>query len=130
VTDNKQVRNTFSKSERLYLKSRIDRLFKQGTSKRAGCLRMIYFEPDESMESPVQVMFSVPKKQFHRAIQRNLIRRRMSEAFRMNKHDLYASCVKEKKNLLLAFLYSGTSIEIFQVIERHMKQLLSKIPTS
>jgi ribonuclease P protein component len=89
---------------------------------------MIYHRSDEELEAPVQVLFSVPKKKLHKAVKRNLIRRRMSEAYRRNKHSITGHYAEGGKYLSIAFLYNGTEIMDFHEIEGNIKQLIGKIP--
>lgn len=42
----------------------------------------------ETAVTPVQMAVSVPKRNFKRAADRNLLKRRIREAWRLNKHDL------------------------------------------
>jgi len=116
--------------ERLSSKKKIDLLFKNGISKRDGCIHMVYLITDNEPESSVQVMFSVSKKLFPRAVDRNLLKRRMREAYRLNKKEIMEAFSKAKKQLIVAFLYIGKTEESYSAIESYIKQLLSEIPVS
>lgn len=64
-----------------------------------------------------QVLFSVSKRNFKKAVDRNLIKRRMREAFRQNKNAMAAS-----KKLLIAYIYTAKEILTFaQIQERLVK---------
>lgn len=117
--------NRFSKAERLNSKKQIDVLFQDGISKWKGCLRITFLFCNEALEAPVQVMFSVPKRQFRRAVDRNLLKRRIREAYRLNKHDLYDKIEAENKYLMIALLYVGKNIEGYSKIESDIKELLA-----
>lgn len=122
--------NRFTKDERLNSKKRIDSLFQNGKLKWKGCLRITYLISNEVLETPVQVMFSVPKKQFRRAVDRNLVKRRMREAYRLNKHNLSEQIRSKNKFIMIAFLYVSKEIERYLIIESDMKELLVKISKS
>ena len=109
------LRYTFDKSERLCSKKMIESLFQSGTSIMAFPLRVQYILIDTDEADPVKILFSVPKKRFKRAVKRNLIRRRMREAFRLNKHELYAS-IPEGKQLICAFIYIDNAIQPYESI--------------
>jgi ribonuclease P protein component len=66
------------------------------------------------------VLFSVPKRQFKHAVDRNLIRRRMKEAYRLNKTLLSGA-------FSIAFIYISKEIEKYEVIEKGMKGALKKM---
>lgn len=121
------MQHTFTKQERLNSKKKIEQLFKKGITKRAGCINMIYRITDQELDTPVQVLFSAPKKQFHRAVDRNLLKRRMREAYRLNKKAITEVCRKANKNMIVAFIYSGKTIALYTEIEEKMKSLLEVI---
>ena len=88
---------------------------------------MVYLLTERKQGAAVQVMFSVPKKQFRKAVHRNLLKRRMREAFRLNKSILTGALSGKDKQLCIAFIFMGVKEETFQAIEYNMKQLLSDI---
>jgi ribonuclease P protein component len=75
-----------------------------------------------STQNTTQVLFSVPKRQFKDAVDRNLIRRRMKESYRLHKQLLIG-------NYSIAFIYIGKEIENYKIIEKGMKSALRKITT-
>jgi ribonuclease P protein component len=79
---------SFSKSEHLKSNKTIASLFEQGTSFVNFPLRVVWMPVKSSPDSlmPLQVAFSVSKKSFKRAVDRNRIRRLLREAYRLQKH--------------------------------------------
>jgi len=126
---------TFSKSERLCSRKLIDLLFLSGKSVTAFPFRIKYYLLPTTDAIPLQVLFSIPKKMFKRAVKRNLIRRRAKEVFRLNKHILYEN-IPENHKLILAFIYSDNKIHNFEVIEKEVikgikktiKKIKSEVP--
>lgn len=128
-----RLKKTFKKDERLCSVKVIDGLFDRKNSANGGVfaypLRVV-FQPitaTDSSESssinyerPTQVLFSVPKRQFKHAVDRNLIRRRMKEAYRLNKNLLSGT-------FSIAFIYIGKGIEKYEAIEKGMKSALRKM---
>lgn len=82
---------------------------------------MVYFsEPKEPYG--VQIAVSVPKKLFKKAIDRNLLKRRMREAFRKNQNTLQGNFYIE-----IMFIYTSSEIQAYQVIEKAMTGLIDDL---
>lgn len=81
-------------------------LFEHGSSFRVGVLKFFYaFDiPEQYIQNPISVGFTAPKRVFKRAWQRNRIKRRMREAYRLEQHLLHASSEGEDNPPPLAFL--------------------------
>jgi ribonuclease P protein component len=121
-----QHKQTFPKQERLHRQKQIELLFASGKSLMAFPLRIQYMLIPESETTPAQTLFSVPKKRFKRAVKRNLIRRRMKEAFRLTKHELYKH-VPEQSQLILAIIYLENSILTYKNIHNAMVKAMGKL---
>lgn len=76
--------NTFSKLERLTSKTLIQELFSNGSSFYLFPFKVMYIKADPDQPSH-QVLFSIPKRNFKRAVDRNRIKRQLKEAYRLNK---------------------------------------------
>ena len=87
---------------------------------------MLYIIEKESPPLLPQVLFSVSKKSFKRAVDRNLVRRRCREAYRLNKESLLALSTESRPSYI-AFLYLAKEITSYDVIETAMKQSLKKL---
>ncbi len=125
------MKKTFKKDERLCSVKVIEGLFDRKNSDNGGVFSYpmrVVFQPqisaeadlDISTQNTTQVLFSVPKRQFKHAVDRNLIRRRMKEAYRLHKQLLTG-------NFNVAFIYIGKGIEDYKAIEKGMKSALKKM---
>jgi len=102
-------------------------LFKNGTSHNAYPVKLIYLKTPVDLQFPAQAMFVVPKRNFKRSPDRNLLKRRMREVYRLQKSVLYEELITLNKKVLIAFLYIGKTEEDYAVIERSILKLLKKI---
>lgn len=128
------------KGERLCSKKLIDTLFGTGGSHAmtAFPLKAVYRLIDNKIEtsvskeaiveSNVQVLVSVPKKHFKRAVKRNRVKRQVREAYR--KHKSFVTLrVNEQtdKQLLIAFIWLSNELMDSVTIEQRVSNLLQRI---
>ncbi len=112
------VTYTFSKEERLCSKRLITLLFSKGSSFNLYPLRFVYYTEPGLTPAPTQVVISVSKRHFKRAVDRNRLKRQMREAYRLNKHILFAE--PDKAPALLGILYIGKEKKSFQSIQKKL----------
>ena len=80
-----------------------------------------------SAESPVQAAFSVPKRNFKRAHDRNYLKRRMRETYRFHKHQLYDPVNLNEEKLALMIVYIGKDILQFQELNIAMSKAITRL---
>ncbi|HMQ00650.1 MAG TPA: ribonuclease P protein component [Cyclobacteriaceae bacterium] len=108
------------KSSLLSKKKNIQELFNKGSSFTLYPLRVYYLAvPDEEK---TQVLFTVAKKNFKKAVDRNRIKRLMREAYRLNRYEF-----EIPQKLHIAYIYIGNEILPFQIIEAKLKATLKKL---
>ena len=118
---------TFKKEERLCNKKLIDELYHNGSSFLCYPYKVSWSITDNGIP-PARVVFAVAKKRFKTAVDRNLLKRRMREAYRLHKQQfLYQQLISSNKKLLLAVSYIGTDITDYAFMERKMLKLFVQL---
>ncbi|HTM99450.1 MAG TPA: ribonuclease P protein component [Pedobacter sp.] len=120
--------NTFNKEERLCSKKSLDLLFKNGSSFLLYPFRITYLFVEEVHQFPVQVVINVAKKRYKRAVDRNLIKRRTREVYRLQKESLLYSQLGDRKQLLLLSLqFIGKEKYEYVFFEKKLGLALKKL---
>ena len=119
---------SFPKKEHLCLKRRFDELLAQGKSFFIYPYRVIYLLREEEPDSvPAQIAFAVRKKQFKRAVTRNLIRRRIRESWRHRKPVLTALLSEKHRNLYVLLVYGASEVLTFSEIDSRMEPVMKRL---
>jgi ribonuclease P protein component len=74
----------------------------------------------------VKIVISVPKKIHKRAVKRNFIRRRIKEAYRLNKHLVY-EIVRQNITLNIIVIYISPNIANYAEIEKKFTKTMSML---
>lgn len=112
-----QTRNTLPKKERLCGRKSISMLLAKGRHGNVPGLRFCCLTDNGSGED--RVMVSVPKKLFKRAVKRNLLKRRLRESYRRQKHSL-------APGIDLLMTYSTKEILSYEEIYSAVGQVIEK----
>jgi ribonuclease P protein component len=121
------IRETFDKSERLCSTKIISGLFESGNIFYSSLLKVVWAISPVPLPSPAQVVFSVSKKGFRLAVTRNLIKRRLREAYRKNKKILYEHLVAQNIQIAFVVILKGNSVPDFLTIEKSLKDMINKL---
>ena len=105
---------TFSKNERLCSKVLIDKLVEKGRSFNSFPFRVKWLEITDS-PAPVQIVISIPKRNFKRSVDRNKLKRQIKEVYRKEKQKIYNTL--ENKNFLLMLVYTSKNKMEFKELE-------------
>lgn len=118
-----------NKKEILSSKKQIETLFLEGKSFYNSPIRILYIIRNEQNETkyPVNILFAVPKKYVKTAVKRNLIKRKLKEAYRKNKKDLVEFCMNRNVKINIACVYSTNIIADYGLLEEKIILSLQKI---
>jgi len=115
---------TFTKAERLSSKIIIDKLFETGKAFNSSPFKVIWLETAESTV-PAQIIISVPKRLFKRAVDRNRLKRLIREGYRKNKNILYNHL--ENKKILLMLIFTSKAIVEYNEMEGKIISALERL---
>jgi ribonuclease P protein component len=121
------TRETFHKSERLCSRKIIGTLFENGNIFYNSLFKVVWNIDPNTLPSPAQVAFSVSKRGFRLAVTRNLIKRRMREAYRKNKSVLYEHLTNENIQIAFVVIIRGNIVPDYLSIEKSIKKVINKL---
>ncbi len=121
----KDTRKRLRKSEWLSSQKQIQALFSNGKSFNSPPFAIRYLKINETELNNHQILVSVSKRNFKRAVDRNRIKRQIREAYRLNKHlladlpDKYA----------IAYIYTFKKMIAYKELENKLIESLSRLQT-
>ena len=110
----------FKKSERLYKKKSIQELFSKGSSFYLYPFKVQFCWEDTGGYN--QILISVSKRNFKRAVDRNQIKRRVREAYRLSK-----PLFPEEKNFQIAYIYTAREILDVTLLQQKIQESFKRL---
>ena len=95
---------SFHKTERLNSKIIFDELIADGSSVKKHPFILVWKKLNEDQAQPIRIAFSVSKKRFPLAVDRNQMKRKIRELYRLKKSDIYD---KITNNFAVLLIYTS-----------------------
>jgi ribonuclease P protein component len=119
---------TLGREERLKSNLSIQELLKHGRTVSLFPLKIYWnFSSDPHQKYPVRAAMSVPKRKYRRAVDRNLMKRRLKEAYRLNKYMLYDTLDQHQQKIQLIILLLSDEFIPYKQLEQGMREIFRKL---
>jgi ribonuclease P protein component len=118
---------SYNKFEKLKSRKQIELLFAQGKSISSFPVKVFYLRVEHTPEHPVQVGVGVSARNFKKAVDRNTIKRRMREAYRLHKLPLHDHLITNQKSVAVFILWIDKQLPTTEVLQDLMPGVLEKL---
>ena len=117
---------SFNKEERLSGKKNISRLFSGGKYFFGENFKII-IDFSEENNSGIKIGISIPKRKIPKAVDRNLLKRRIREIVRLQKNQFLSSTEISKKNINIFIVFRSSKILKSSILEKDIYSIFKKI---
>jgi ribonuclease P protein component len=118
---------SYNKFEKLKSRKQIELLFAQGKSISSFPVKVFYLPVEHTPVHPVQVGVGVSARNFKKAVDRNTIKRRMREAYRLHKLPLHEHLKNEQISVAVFILWIDKQLPTTEVLQDLMPTVVEKL---
>ena len=118
---------SYNKFEKLKSRKQIELLFAKGKSISSFPVKVFYLPVEHTPEHPVQVGVGVSARNFKKAVDRNTIKRRMREAYRLHKLPLHEHLITNQKSVAVFILWIDKQLPTAAALQDLMPAVVEKL---
>ncbi len=118
---------SYNKFEKLKSRKQIELLFAKGKSISAFPVKVFYLPVEHTPVHPVQVGVGVSARNFKKAVDRNTIKRRMREAYRLHKLPLHEHLMAQQKSVAVFILWIDKQMPTTAALQDLMPAVIEKL---
>lgn len=122
--------NSLGKNQRLKGKKVVSEIFGHRKQSVNSFPFRAFFVLEPSKESNARFGFSVPKKKFKRAVDRNKVKRLVKEAVRQNKTILAEELYSKSLSANVMIVCNANEIPKYNLVEIKIKEILERLAQS
>lgn len=122
-----QLNFKFTKAEKLCSKKIIESVIASGKSINQYPFKIVFLQQTLSSPYPIQIVFSVPKRNFKLAVSRNKIKRQLREIYRLQFQNLKSHLSNKQMQLAMVLIYIAKESLSYQDLEKSMSKLQNKL---
>ena len=120
--------NFFPKAEKLCSDKLIDKLFTDGNREIGSFpVRLVYLQVPAEEISGINLLVSVSKRHFKRAVKRNRVKRQLREYYRLNNQKLKSILAADNQGLLLALIYTDGKLWSTEKLNKRLDSAFEKL---
>jgi len=125
--DSSKSDHSFPRAEKLKSRKQIEHLFEHGSKVKAYPLMLTFVKYEgDPREAHIQMGFSVSKRRFNRAVDRNRVKRLMREAYRRQKKGAIAVCKQHGQPMDAMLIFIGREMPVYSELERKITALMER----
>ena len=117
----------FPKKDRISNETAIKKIFSEGNSISIESILVIWKESFDIDTPSIKVLIVVPKKKVKLAVHRNSIKRKIKEAYRLNKSEIENVLKAKAIKLHVAIIYQNENDLSFNKMEEKIKLILNRL---